>query len=138
MKINYKPVANNMRRDVFYKLKNDGLSNIKNIMSWADDNGVLTKVTMLDFGVSFSRIESDKDFGVVLNLIDEGAKDYFVIISRRNMNLFGILYNELVVRDMLEIGIRGIDVDSKEYFIMIYLEKEFLDELKQNYELEAI
>ena len=92
---------------------------------------------MLDTDVSFARIESDKDFKTVLNLIDETAKDYFVIIFRKNMNLFGILYDELVVRDMLEIGIRGIDVDSKEYFIMIYLEKGFLDELKRNYEIEA-
>ena len=133
----YKPVANNMRQDIFYKLKDDSLTNIRNIMSWADTNGVLTEVTMLDAGVSFARIESDKDFKTVLNLIDESAKDYFVIIFRKNMNLFGILYDELVIRDMLEIGIRGIDVDSKEYFIMIYLEKGFLDELKRNYEIEA-
>lgn len=133
----YKPVANNMRQDVFYKLKDDSLTNIRNIMSWADTNGVLTEVTMLDAGVSFARIESDKDFKTVLNLIDETAKDYFVIIFRKNMNLFGILYDELVVRDMLEIGIRGVDVDSKEYFIMIYLEKGFLDELKRNYGIEA-
>lgn len=127
-----------MRQDVFYKLKDDSLTNIRNIMSWADNNGVLTEVTMLDAGVSFARIESDKDFKTVSNLIDETAKDYFVIIFRKNMNLFGILYDELVVRDMLEIGIRGIDVDSKEYFIMIYLEKGFLDELKRTYEIEAI
>lgn len=127
-----------MIQDVFYKLKDDRLANIRNIMSWADNNGVLTEVTMLDTGVSFARIRSDKDFKTVLNLIDETAKDYFVIIFRKNMNLFGILYDELIVRDMLEIGIRGIDVDSKEYFIMIYLEKRFLDEIKRNYEIEAI
>ena len=126
-----------MIQDIFYKLKNNSLANIQNIMSWADDHGVLTGVTMLDTDVSFARIESDKDFKTVLNLIDETAKDYFVIIFRKNVNLFGILYDELVVRDMLEIGIRGIDVDSKEYFIMIYLEKGFLDELKRNYEIEA-
>ena len=39
---------------------------------------------------------------------------------------------------MLEVGIRGIDVDSKEYFIFIYLEKDFINELKEMYELNCV
>jgi hypothetical protein len=39
---------------------------------------------------------------------------------------------------MLEIGIRGINADSKEYFIMVLLEKDFLDESKRKYDIEPI
>jgi len=138
----YKLTASNFSqiedREVFYRLKNNSLRNIKNIIRWADKNGVLTRVTMLDVAISLGRIKSDKDFKTVLNLIDEKSRNYFVIILRKNLNLFGILYDELVRRDMLEIGIRGINIDSKEYFIMILLEKEFLPVLKRIYDIEPI
>ena len=54
------------------------------------------------------------------------------------MNLFGILYNRKIIKDVLEIGIRGIEVDSKEYFIMIHMKKGFLRELSKKYDIEWI
>jgi len=124
--------------DVFWTLKNNTVSNIKNILSWANKNGLRTEVTMLDVYVSAGRIKSDKDFQTVLSLVNRSAKTYFRIILRKNMNLFLILYNRKVIRDVLEIAIRGIDVDSKEYFIMIYLKKEFLKNLSRKYDIKRI
>ena len=122
----------------FWTLKNNTVSNIKNILSWANKNGLRTEVTMLDVYVSAGRIKSDKDFQTVLSLVNRSAKTYFRIILRKNMNLFLILYNRKVIRDVLEIAIRGIDVDSKEYFIMIYLKKEFLKNLSRKYDIKRI
>ena len=124
--------------DIFWRLKNNTISNIKDILSWANKNGLRTEVTMLDVYVSAGRIKSDKDFLTVLNLVNRSAKTYFRIILRKNMNLFLILYNRKVIRDVLEIGIRGIDVESKEYFIMIYLKKEFLKNLSRKYDIKRI
>jgi hypothetical protein len=58
-------LSQNEDREVFYKLKNNSLRNIKNIISWADKNGVQTRVTMLDVTISLGRIRSDKDFETV-------------------------------------------------------------------------
>jgi len=133
----YKMTASDLPgRDVFYSLKSDSLADIKDILSWANKNGLRTNVTMLDVRVSFARIKSDKDFEEVFDLINETSN--FRLILRKNMNLFDILSDEKIINDILEIGIRGIDADSKEYFIMIYLEKNFLEKLKKRYELKEI
>lgn len=126
------------KTDIFFRLKNRSIKNIKDIFIWANKNGLLTQVTMLDCRKSFSRIESDKEFSAVLNLINNAAKQYFVIILRKKMNLFLILYKNKVIRDILEIGIRGIDIDSKEYFISILMKKKYLEELSKYYAIERI
>ncbi len=122
-------------RDRFYYLKHNTLANIRDVILWADKNGFRTLVDMLDVRVSMGRIQSDKDFKTVFGLINVKAKPYFRIILRKNMNLFGYLYDEAVIGDLLEIGIRGIDVDRKEYFIFIYLMPELIEELKKRHEL---
>lgn len=42
------------------------------------------------------------------------------------MNLFGILTNRKVIKNMLEIATCGIFVNGNEYFIMIWLDKDIL------------
>ncbi|MCK4649544.1 hypothetical protein KAT51_08475 [bacterium] len=127
-----------MGNDIFYRMKNGNPKEIKTILKWANKNGLKTMVTMLEAHKSWSRTKSDKDFDTVVGLINESAAEYFVIIIRKQMNLFGILTDEKVIKDMLEIGIRGIDVDSKEYFICIYLEKDYIHRLKGRYELDCL
>lgn len=109
------------RRDIFYYLKNNTLANIRDVILWADKNGFRTDVTMLDVRVSVGRVNSDKDFNTVFGLINVKAKLYFRIILRKNMNLFGYLYDKAVTGDLLQIAVRGIDIDRKEYFIFVYL-----------------
>lgn len=124
-----------MGQDIFYRLKKKNVEKVKDMLKWAKNNSLKVEVTMLDIHKSWARIKSDKDFNTVLDLVDEKAIEYFVIILRRQMNLFLILTNKKVIKDVLEIGIRGIDVDSKEYFIMIYLDKKYLAILNKKYEL---
>jgi len=66
------------------------------------------------------------------------AKPYFRIILRKDLNVNRIISDKIDEKDILEIGIRGIDVDSREYFIMIFLEPRFLDELNKKYELKEV
>lgn len=54
------------------------------------------------------------------------------------MNLYGILYDDLHIDDILEIGIRGISVGQKEYFFIIYLDKKKLGELKKKYKVKMV
>jgi hypothetical protein len=123
------------RRDIFYHLKNNTLANIRDIILWARNNGFRTDVTMLDVFVSMGRIKSDKDFDTVFGLINVKSKPFFVMILRKKMNLYGYLYDEAVTGDLLEIGIRNINADRKEYFIITFLKPEMLDELKSRHEL---
>ena len=97
------------KEDVFYKLENNSIANIKNILKWADEKGVSTQVTMLDVMVSCGRVKSDKDFKTVLNLVNRTAKKYFVIILRKNMNLFGVLYFVSSYLTILNIRLKWLD-----------------------------
>lgn len=127
-----------MKQDVFYKLKNPSSKRAKELLRWANDNGLRTYVTMLDIHKSVARIPSDKNFDTVVNLIGAVAAKFLRVILRKDMNLFGRLTDELVINDILEIGIRSIDADSKEYFICVLLDKKFLNVLKRTYELERV
>ncbi len=126
-----------MVQDIFYDLENKTVKKVKEILKWADENGERTDVDMLDVYKSWARTKSDKDLETVLSLIDKKALPYFRIIVRKEMNLFGILSEEKIIKDMLEIGIRGIDVDSKEYFIFIWMEKKYLEELERKYKIKG-
>ncbi len=127
-----------MVQDIFYDLENKTVKKVKEILKWADENGERTDVDMLDVYKSWARTKSDKDLETVLSLIDKKALPYFRIIVRKEMNLFGILSEEKIIKDMLEIGIRGIDVDSKEYFIFIWMEKGYRKELERKYKIKGI
>ncbi|MCB4791934.1 MAG: hypothetical protein LHV68_08605 [Elusimicrobia bacterium] len=124
--------------DDFYILKNEKVKDIKDILLWADEHGKLTSVTMLKANDGLRRIKSDKKFNEVLKLINSKTGLFFRIILRNKMNLFLLLYNKKVIRDMVEIFVRGIDVDSKEYFIMILMENEYLSLLQEKYVLKKI
>ncbi|MCB4791884.1 MAG: hypothetical protein LHV68_08350 [Elusimicrobia bacterium] len=124
--------------DDFYILQNEKAKDIKDILSWADEYGKLTSITMLKASAGFRRIKSDKKFNEVLKLINSKTRLFFRIILRNKMNLFLLLYNKKVIRDMVEVLVRGIDVDSKKYFIMILMEKEYLSLLQEKYVLKKI
>ena len=80
-----------MDNDIFYRMMNGNPKEIKAILKWANENGLKTEVTMLDVHKSWSRTKSDKDFDTVVGLINESAAKYFVVIIRKQMNLFAIL-----------------------------------------------
>lgn len=124
--------------DIFYYLKDGNVKNVKDIIKWADEIGLLTNITMLDCNQSCARKKSDKDLNTVLSFIDKDAIECFRIIHRKQMNTFSLLTKDKVIKDIIEIGVRNIDIDSREYFIMIYLEQEHLKELKKKYKLVKI
>ncbi len=126
-----------MVQDIFYDLENKTVKKVKEILKWADENGERTDVDMLDVYKNWARTKSDKDLETVLSLIDKKALPYFRIIVRKEMNLFGILSEEKIIKDMLEIGIRGIDVEEREYFIFIWMEKRYLEELERKYKIKG-
>jgi len=125
-----------MSEDIFYMLKNKNVKNVKEILKWAKENSKLVRVHMLDCNKSFARVKADKTFNEVFNLIDEKSRDFFVIILRKDENVFGLFSDKLKIMDYLEIGIRSINVDRKEYFIFIYLDKNKLNELKKKFDIK--
>ncbi|RLG13074.1 MAG: hypothetical protein DRN71_05455 [Candidatus Nanohalarchaeota archaeon] len=127
-----------MEHDDFYVLRNPRQGIVKEILAWASKNGLKTDVDMLEAYKSFRRTKADKEFGDVLNMINKDSVEYFRIILRKQENLFGILTDKMEIKDILQIGIRGIDVGSKEYFISVYLDKEKLKILKEKYDLEKL
>jgi len=124
--------------DDFYELEKPTLSKVREILAWADQNGIKTEVTMREEYVNIARVKSDKDFESVFKLIDEMSVDFFRIILRKQMELFPKLADTGITKNMLEIAIRGIDVGAKEYFIFIWLEESYLDALKRKFALKLI
>lgn len=124
--------------DIFYRTCGMSVERIKEIIAWAHENGLSTRVTMLNARKSLGRVDSDKDFNEVFDLIDERCGDFFRIILRKEMNLFAILTDELFIDDIIEIGIRGIDVGPNEFFISILVDKKYIGELLGRYGLEKI
>ena len=106
--------------DDFYFLKYNSVKKVKNILIWAKNNARTYMVHMRIPGDPARKL-ADKSFEEVLGLISKESLPYFRIIYRKQQNLFGILYDDLVIEDILEIGICGIDVGTTEYYIFIYL-----------------
>lgn len=125
-----------MGEDIFYKLKNNSVKNVKEVLKWAKENSKLVRVHMLDCSKSYGRVKADKTFDEVFDLIDKRSAKFFVIILRKDENVFGLFSDKLKIMDYLEIGIRSIDIDRKEYFIFNFLDKNKLEKLKERFEIK--
>lgn len=126
------------KHDVFLRLVHPTIDDIRSVFEWTNKHALKTFISYLDVTKSCSRISSDKELGEVVNLINRKAKPYFRIILRSNFNWFLILTEEKHIEDVVEVFIRGIEIDSKEYFIQCYLEKELLRKLKRNFMLAEL
>ena len=124
--------------DQFYDLKRPTISNVKAALKWAKELSIKTFVDYLDCSKSTARQPSDMAFDEVLELIDEAAAQYFRIILRKNFNWFGILSSDAYLEDVIEIGLRGIEIGKKEIFIFCYLKKDFFDEMNEKFALTQI
>ena len=125
-------------RDIFYRLEKENVKEIKKVLKWAKKNSKITRVDVLDCSKSFARERADKTFNEVFDLIDKNVLGFFVMILRKDANVFGLFSDELKIMDYLEIGIRSIDVGKKEYFIFNYLDKDKLKELEKMFEIGEV
>ena len=124
--------------DQFFDLKRSTIPNVKSALTWAKELSIKTFVDYLDCSKSTARQPSDMAFDEVLELIDEAAAQYFRIILRKNFNWFGILSSDAYLEDVIEIGLRGIEIGKKEIFIFCYLKKDFFDEINEKFALTQI
>lgn len=124
--------------DRFYDLKYPTIAVVKSALSWAKERSIKTFIDYLDCSKSTARQHSDMAFDEVLELIDEAASQYFRIIRREKFNWFGILANDRHIEDVIEIGLRGIQIGQKEIFIFCYLKKELFDEMNEKFALTQI
>jgi len=69
----------------------------------------------------------------ITNINNGKSKPYFRVILRKNRNWFLLLTDKLHIEDMLEIGIRGVEINGEEYFTFSYLKKEMLGKLMKKF-----
>ncbi|GBE20322.1 MAG TPA: hypothetical protein ENG87_05630 [Candidatus Pacearchaeota archaeon] len=124
--------------DIFYELKKKNVKKIKKVLKWAKENSKIIKVDVLDCSKSLRREKADKTFDEIFDLIDKKSVGFFVIILRKDVNVFGLFSDKFKKMDYLEIGIRSIDIGKKEYFIFIYLDKKKLEELRKVFEVSEV
>jgi len=65
-----------------------------------------------------------------------GNRNYWV--NKKNWNWYLLFSNKKHFDDFIEIGIRGINRGSKEYFVRCFLRKEWMPRLKKKFSLEQI
>jgi DUF1365 family protein len=124
--------------DDFYYLEKPTIKKVKELLVWAKSHALRVDVDVLDCKKSFARQKSDKTFEQILPFIGKSSIDFLRVILRRNWNTFLILSNKLKIMDIVEVCIRSIDIDDKEYFFFIYLDVDKLEELKKRYKLKKI
>lgn len=125
-------------QDVFMCLRHPTITEIRSVFKWAHKYALRTDISCLDVSRDFRRRFSAKGFEEIVNHIDRKAKPYFRIIIRRNFNWFLLLTDKKHIEDLIEIAIRGIEIDSKEYFIQCFLKKELIKQLKYKFALSII
>lgn len=120
-------------QDLFLWLKRPTIANVKAVLTWAGERAMRTDVDCSDKAKMVRRQSSDKPFEEVVRHINGKSKSYFRVILRKNRNWFLLLTDKLHIEDMLEIGIRGVEIDGEEYFTFSYLKKEMLSKLRKNF-----
>lgn len=125
-----------LNQDVFMCLRHPTIAEIRSVFEWAHKHALRTDISYLDVSRTLRRQASTKGFEKIVNHIDRKAKPYFRIIIRRDFNWFLLLTDKKHIEDLIEIAIRGIEIDSKEYFIQCFLKKELIKQLKHKFELE--
>ncbi|GEM_PF-2313183 len=123
------------KQDVFYWLKRPTITRIRAVLEWADKHALRTDISFRDDSGVSRRKATDKTFEEVMKRINGKAKPYFRVILRKNQNWFLLLSNKKHIEDLIEIGIRGIEIDSNEYFIHCFLKKELMNQLKRKFQL---
>lgn len=124
--------------DDFYILAKPTVKKAKELITWAKKNALKTEVDVLDCKKSLARQRSDKTFEEVFNHITKESTKYLRIVLRKDWNAFLILSEEKKIMDVVEVFIRSIDIENKEYFFFIYLEVDKLKELKKKYKLKKL
>jgi hypothetical protein len=67
--------------------------------------------------------------------ITEKNKSNLRVILRKNFNWYGWFSDDAHIEDIIEVAMWGIEIDSKEYFIQCFLKKEYMHELKKQFDL---
>jgi len=120
-------------QDIFYWLKRSTITEVRAVLNWAHKRAMRTDVYCSDTVKMVRKQSSDRPFEDVVYHVNGGSKSYFRIILRKNRNWFLLLTDKLHIEDMLEIGIRGVEIDGEEYFIHSYLKKEMLSKLRRKF-----
>jgi len=127
-----------LNQDIFMCLQHPTIAEICSVFKWAHKHVLRTDISYLDVSRDFGRQPSTKTLEEIVNHINREAKPYFRIIIRRDFNWFLLLTDKKHTEDLIEIAIRGIEIDSKEYFIQCFLKKELLKKLKRKFMLFEI
>ena len=129
---------NYTKRDIFFLLKDSTVEKVRSFLKWANFHALLTQVTFLDCTQSLRRQLSDKKIDDLLSFITKKNKFNLRVILRKGFNWYGWFSDDVHIEDIVEVAMRGIEIDSKEYFIQCFLKKEHMPGLKEKFDLVEI
>lgn len=125
------------QQDIFFCLKNATIAKIRNLFEWGHKHAMRTDVYFWE-DANLDKRPAGETFEEVIGFINRNSKSSFRVILRKNWNWYLFLSDKKHFEDFIEICIRGIDVDSKEYFVRCFLKKEWIPRLKKKFSLEQI
>lgn len=127
-----------LNQDIFMCLQHPTIAEIRSVFEWVHKHALRTDISYLDVSRDFRRQPSTKGFEEIVNHINRKSKSYFRIILRKDFNWFLFLTDKKHIEDLIEIAIRGIEIDCKEYFIQCFLKKELVEQLKRKFVVSMI
>jgi len=122
--------------DVFYLVDNLTPNMIKNILTEANKIALFLDISYLSSENIVHRKNAEKEkLENLLPLITKKQVDFFRLIIRKNFNWYMILKDTSHIEDIIEICVRNIIKEDKEYFISCYVQVKHFERFKKKYKL---
>ncbi|MFH1846939.1 MAG: hypothetical protein ABH869_05225 [Candidatus Omnitrophota bacterium] len=127
-------IADQYRKDLFLWLERPIISQIKEVLLWAEKHAKRITVRKEDIYSGRERIDCDVPVRTIAGNIKRDDKNLFRIVLRRGLNEF-LLIPDIKSKDILDIGISCINVDGKFYYLNMYVDGSKVLELRKEFKL---
>ena len=122
--------------DDFFSIKAITPDIVRELFKDAQSIALLTDISYQDSKHIMARqVTQEVSLEQLLTHINESQMDFFRFAVRRQFNFFLILADHKHFEDILEVFIRNICVDDKEYFLKCYVPIKHFDNFQEKYQL---
>ena len=127
-------VADQYRKDLFLWLERPVISQIKEVLLWAEKHAKRITVRKENIYSGRERIDCDVPVRTIVGNIKRDDKNLFRIVLRRGLNEF-LLIPDINSKDILDIGISCVNIDGKFHYLNMYVDRVKMPTLRKRFKL---